>query len=372
MDLKERMAAIDARIAARSAAAGNKPSPSGPVSATPPAPAAPPAAKRFSPADGLADVAGVERLRGFSLKKLFAEAFRRHADADVENCFSGGFASTTPSPASLSGEWPTPWVFARCLVLSLLAYAGLDFGFAHFGNPKFLPGMIAVGSFAVPVATLLFFFEMNVWRNVSLYQVVKMLFLGGVLSLVFAMFGFRSGPGGWLGSSLGASSAGVIEELAKLAALACLADSARFGRSLNGLLLGAAVGAGFAAFESAGYAFEALLGGGGMALGVCRGVLFDRGVLSPFGHVAWTAIAGAAFWRAKRGSTSGFSAFFSWKFLRLFAVPVLLHMLWNSPWNPPFKLKFLLVGFVDWVVVFALVQEGMSESRRASRAARGA
>ena len=73
------------------------------------------------------------------------------------------------------------------------------------------------------------------------------------------------------------------------------------------LLIGAAVGAGFGALESAGYAFEAFLrpvasegGQGGLTKGY--NALVDnivlRGFLAPFMHVIWTANAAAALWIA--------------------------------------------------------------------------
>ncbi len=373
MDLHERMAALDARIAARASALNQRrPADVGAV----PAPATSATGqgavaghddatgdKAFSPVDGVTDAAGLTRLSGFSFGKLFSEVFRHHSDEETEDYFSGGYPSTTPQPETLSGSWPAPWIFTRCLFAALLVYAALDFGVGKFGNLNLIPGMVVIGSFAVPVATLLFFMEMNVWRNVSLFQTLRVFFFGGVLSLLLVLFGFDSSLGRWLDNSMGASCAGVIEEIGKLAALAFLARSSRYDRLLNGLLLGAAVGAGFAAFESSGYAFCALLSSGDAALSACRYNIILRGVLSPFGHVVWTAMAGAALWRAKNGGRIAASSFFKWKFLRLFSVPVLMHMLWNSDWNPPYMLKYLLIGIIDWIVVLAIVQEGLEEVR---------
>ena len=40
-----------------------------------------------------------------------------------------------------------------------------------------------IGSFVVPFSVVVLFFELNTPRNVSVYQVGKMLLLGGALSL---------------------------------------------------------------------------------------------------------------------------------------------------------------------------------------------
>ena len=41
-----------------------------------------------------------------------------------------------------------------------------------------------IGSFVVPLAVVILFFELNTPKNVSVYQVGKLLLLGGALSLI--------------------------------------------------------------------------------------------------------------------------------------------------------------------------------------------
>ena len=55
---------------------------------------------------------------------------------------------------------------------------------------------------------------------------------------------------------MGASSAAPMEETAKVLAMVVVARAAKYRYKLNGLLVGAAVGVGFAAFESMGYALN--------------------------------------------------------------------------------------------------------------------
>src|SRR5215203_6612567 len=92
---------------------------------------------------------------------------------------------------------------------------------------------------------------------------------------------------------------GFIEEFVKLAALVWCARGLRAHTPRDGALLGATVGFGFAALESAGYAFNALFSEqGGLSLGTLVQTELVRGLLTPFGHGLWTAIAGAVLFAA--------------------------------------------------------------------------
>jgi RsiW-degrading membrane proteinase PrsW (M82 family) len=315
--------------------------------------------------DRISAAAGVERLEGFSLGDTFSEVFSRHSDEDVERYFTVGGPETTPSLDQVDAGWPRPWVFLRMLLLALLVYFGFDQAWEQYHNPNLLPGLIIVGSFAVPFATLMFFFEFNARRNVSMFQVNKLVVLGGVLSLIFALLLFQVTDFfrlGWLGPSV----APLAEEPGKLLALAFVWNNRRYPYLLNGLLLGAAVGAGFAAFESAGYALRFGLANGS---DVMKDTIVVRGLLSPFGHIVWTAMSAGALWRVKRGQPFTLEMTRDPRFLRVFVCAVVLHMIWNSSLSLPFYLKYVILGSVAWVVIFGLVQEGLKELRAEKAAA---
>lgn len=98
---------------------------------------------------------------------------------------------------------------------------------------------------------------------------------------------------------------------------------------LNGLLIGSAVGAGFAVFESAGYAFQALWYGNSYSSMV--NAINIRAILSSGGHVVWAAITGAALMIALGGKIFTWNAIKNKKFVRLFIIPVILHSVWDMP-----------------------------------------
>ena len=308
----------------------------------------------------ISTAAGVEKIQGWSAADMFSEVFKHRSEEEIESYFGVGTPTTTPSLLDVETSWPKPWAFFRSLALSLAVYVGFVFAWNEFGNPYLLPGLMMVGSFAVPLSILIFFFEMNVLRNISLYQLIRLVLVGGLLSILISLFGFRwTGLENWLG----AMSAGIVEETGKTVTLVLMARNPRYRWTLNGLLLGAAVGTGFAVFETAGYAFDhGLLEGGTQGM---LNVIFTRGVLSVFGgHALFTGLVGAALWRVRAGRPITQEMLLDPRFLRVFALAVVLHMVWNSPVQLPLLGKYLIVGFVAWVALLSFIQDGLRQVRR--------
>ena len=313
-------------------------------------------------------IIGLDELKDFKLRHIFSHVFQKHSFSDMEEQLVTGTSKNTPAITEIETDWARPWLFSRLLAIALIVSVLLLIGFRTFGNPKLLADLIFVGSFAVPLATLVFFLEMNAPRNISIFTVIALVFLGGVASLLVALVFFRNLE--FLTTTFGAAGAAMIEEPAKLLIVIFL-----FGKSvrnrwvLNGLLLGAAVGTGFEAFESAGYAFEQTMQYGADA-GVDNIIL--RGLLAPFMHVVWTANAAGALWLVKGQNKFTWNMLGSARFLRVFASSVLLHFTWNSnitiiPIPLIYDVKFLILGFISWFIAFMLIQQGLkqlNESRK--------
>ena len=195
------------------------------------------------------EITGLNGRRGFSLWHFFADVFRRHDRDEILEVFCCGTHATTPPLHAVSSAWPTPWIFARMLLACLLLYFGFDWASSTFQNANLVPGLMFVGNFAIPFCVMVFFFELNVRRDVPFFDVMRAMMYGGLIALIFALILVEFSPDvlRWV--------AGPIEEPAKLLAVILIAGSRRNGRILTGLLLGAGVGAGFAAFESSGYTF---------------------------------------------------------------------------------------------------------------------
>ena len=326
-----------------------------------------------SASDLITEKLGLERIEGFSVIRFFSQVFRKHDPNEVENLFTVGSSLTTPSLHPHMAVLPNPWVFFRVFLSSLVVYVLFHYGATHFENPLVIPALIFVGSFAIPFATLIFFFEINTPRNVSIVRLIQLVILGGSFSILLSLLLFKMTP---LLGILGAPSAGIVEEIGKLCTVLAtmrLIPMDRYPFRLNALLFGAAVGTGFAAFESAGYALLSsfsllgLMSGQVVDVSKMTSIITLRGVMSPFAHIVWTAIATSAYWIARKEHDGMFSTILSRKFLTLFSVPVVLHFIWNMNWTGPFWIKYWILAFIAWIVVLSLVQSGLKEIGNAAR-----
>jgi protease PrsW len=303
------------------------------------------------------NLAGTEDLEGFSLREMFSQVFKKRSEEEIDDYFIVGTHRTTPPIQEVECGWPKPWFFMRVLMLVGIVYLGFTFAFEQFHNANLIPGLIMMGSLAVPLSTVFLFFELNTPRNVSLRQALTLVCSGGIVSLIVALAGFNLANLGWMGDM----QAGIVEEIGKLLAVVILVRGARYRYILNGMLFGAAVGAGFAAFESAGYAFRFLLQTNSAV--EMSSVIHLRAFLSPFGHVAWTAVAAGALWRVKGAANFNPGMLLRPQFLKTFSIPVGLHMLWDGPIPSPGNVVQIGLGVVGWFVVFGLVQAGLRQVR---------
>jgi RsiW-degrading membrane proteinase PrsW (M82 family) len=133
---------------------------------------------------------------------------------------------------------------------------------------------------------------------------------------------------------------GLVEEAVKLGALAFLTRRLAHKYARDGLILGAAVGFGFAAFESAGYAFTALFTEQGLSLMQVVQTELLRGLLAPVGHGLWTAILGGVLFAA-----SGREHFaLTRRLLFTFLGVSVLHALWDSMHSIALMVTLVLTG----------------------------
>ncbi len=167
-------------------------------------------------------------------------------------------------------------------------------------NANLVPTVILLGSFLVPVTFVAYAFEHRVTDVLTSQTIFVGFVYGGVLGVLGAsLLEAFLVPQLPLLSFLGV---GLIEEGCKLAVVWWLARRLSAYDTIDGIVLGATVGFGFAAFETAGYAFNALFTiPQGLSLGSLVETQVLRGILAPVGHGLWTGILGGVLFHAARG-----------------------------------------------------------------------
>ncbi|HEV8570311.1 MAG TPA: PrsW family glutamic-type intramembrane protease [Actinoplanes sp.] len=204
-------------------------------------------------------------------------------------------------------------------------------------NPNLVPTLVLLGSFLVPVTFVVWAFGRRHSGEVTAELLFTTFVTGGVLGVLAASLleSYLLHPSPWLFLGVG-----LIEEAVKLLALAFLTRQLTHKYARDGIILGAAVGFGFAAFESAGYAFTALFTEQGLSLMQLVQTELLRSVLAPVGHGLWTAILGGVLF-----SSSGREHFaLTWRLLFSYLGVSILHALWDSMHSIALVLTLLLTG----------------------------
>lgn len=334
-------------------------------------------------------ITGLSGVKGFSIGAILGGIFKHHTEKEITDFFCCGSEKTTPSIRDVDTRVPSPWIFARFLLWVVILYIGFYLAYDHWGNIRFFPSLLFVGNFGIPLCILILIAELNILRDISFYVICKAIILGALISFVFTSILnpiiAQSADNYW---------AGPVEETAKLLAAIFVGRNLMNGRILTGLLIGTAVGAGFEALESAGYAFDTFAK---YCAGCFSGVIgkindvssvekllqISKGLgaqlsiieiqeraLSALmgGHMLWTAITTGALWMAmgKRkleGSSASFiDCLIDLRFLRIAVISIALHMFWNSGFLAnSYMLKFFITLVITWGVTLALISAGYKQ-----------
>lgn len=218
-------------------------------------------------------------------------------------------------------------------------------------GPLIVYALTVVGALLVPIAFVQYLAESNLLplRPVELLATGV---LGAALGLP-AAYGLQHAAGLVPGSLLASVLIASVEEPAKLLGVLWLVRRHELRFQVDGVLLGAAAGMGFAALETALYGAARLETAGALV-----GVLWFRALLAPFSHGTWTALVAATFWRTRfenrritflaLAAVIGLHALWDWS-----AVPVPLNIVW-----------MLLIGLMSVVFLRIIRQQAVLEEAR--------
>ncbi|MEU5215875.1 PrsW family intramembrane metalloprotease [Streptomyces sp. NPDC020807] len=231
---------------------------------------------------------------------------------------------TPPPPAAPPVPQPRPGLWKRCLWGGLALWVLTAVVTYATENTTLLPTLILLGSFLVPAVFVLWAYERH-GQDFGVPVILGCFLTGGILGVLGAsvMEYYLLHPSLWIFLGVG-----LIEEAVKLVALMFVVRRYPGLRGVRaGIVLGGTVGFGFAAFESAGYAFNAAVTMDGIDLRSLLETEILRGVLAPFGHGLWTAIAGGVLFAFRRPD-GRFR--FTGAVIGTYLGVAVLHALWDS------------------------------------------
>lgn len=294
-----------------------------------------------------------------TLRDIFSEVGRKHTAEERDSVFIAGTELTTPKEADMLSSWVKPFMFARFFIYCLLGCVALYFLWTALDYAGGVYLLVAGIPFILPITLLILVWEMHIPRNISLLEVIKIVAAGGILSIFIAMIGFRGT------ADMAAMWAGIIEEPAKLLVIYFVLKRKNYVYILDGILIGTAVGTGFAAFESLIYSMN------GFILSDSYGLLVAliRAFTAIAGHGIWAGLVGGALVMAKGTEEVEIRHLFKLDFLKYFALAILLHAYHNMGINVGLPVFFggllsteRIIETVIVVVIFlGFLRTGVSE-----------
>lgn len=234
------------------------------------------------------------------------------------------------------------WSWIKILCGGLILFWLLEQALIHTGDLNFIPSLLMVGTFTVPLAFCALLYSRRHQPNVPWVTLGLCAIWGGILGSVVAgrlEYDTIQKLGG-----LPTLIVGVIEELAKLIVPLYFLLRNHYKSEYDGIMIGAASGAGFATLESMGYGLMALLLSQGNVTATVEVLLF-RSLLAPAAHIAWSGLLGGALWHAKYHQGTGRFRLLIYTYIGV----VVLHALWDSV---GFIFGYIVLGTVSltWLV----------------------
>ncbi len=295
---------------------------------------------------------------------IFSDSLKKHSRQDMEYAMIAGTSMDSATESNMLQKWRKPWLFGRILlgglVISALIFAVVYvcvqlFGISHIAALNLL--FVVIPPLVVPFALMIFFWELNIPRNISIYQLLGYFMVGGMLSILATLIVDIVAPQG------GAVLAPFSEEPGKLIAVLILiklfgSNKNRKVYGITGLVIGAAVGAGFGGFESAQYAYNTVdwvqVGGFYIWDEAFEAIVTNealRGAFAVCGHTLFCAPYAAAVALHMNGNKLVKGSLRNRDFYITFAASFIAHFIWNTrteAYNAFFALKLVLTIAILW------------------------
>ncbi|MBQ8663197.1 MAG: PrsW family intramembrane metalloprotease [Eubacterium sp.] len=294
-----------------------------------------------------------------SWKDIFSDVRKKHTKEETDRVLIAGTSLTTPKEEEMLAGWQKPFVFARFFLIYLIGLFALLILYRVLQHPGGAMLLMIGLPCIFPLTMLLLVWEMHIPRSISLVEVIEVVAIGGILSLIVAVIGFNT-------TDIGAAIlAGVIEEPAKIIIAFYFLKRRNRKYILDGILIGVAVGAGFAMLESIYYSLSSFYTDG-LSAGVSLALL--RCVRSISSHAMYAGIAAGGLMLATKKEVLNIKHLLKPEFLKYFALAIVLHAINNAG---DLGLPVFFGGFVSipWLVktiiglwvLFSLIKKGVNQ-----------
>lgn len=293
---------------------------------------------------------------------LFKGAWKRRHAADYEATCMQGMRT-----ASVRLDPSTPWLYLRVfgflLLITVLCWV-INF---VSGFTLMVPALF-FGSMAVPFTLMIFMFELNFARNVSIIEMLRISAYGGLLAILFAIL-FNSR---WSGDqAISLALAGPIEECVKFFIVYMFVRKKKLRYISSGVLVGFAVGASFDMFETMMYGWNSYLeqvGQTGEYADACIEAIATvsaRSFLAIFaGHHFWTGIVSGVLVASIGNVDASTKNTFSGNALLTLLFVIVLHTTWNlsSLANLYVTITIqIIIAIITVCVSVALINVGLAQ-----------
>lgn len=282
---------------------------------------------------------GCEYEHVYTERFLFKGLLRKRTARERDITLTQGMFEGSETHTVLGIEAPWLWFRALCAMI-VLTLIGMVCSILT-KNPTC--GVIFCGSM-VAIPLLVFIFESNFARNISIIDVIKYFLLGGMTSIILTILFVPMSESNVLAT---VGYAPVFEEIAKAVVAAFFISRLKTKSVISGLLVGFAVGAGFTVFENLQYGInsyseglilgvlELTLGGDAAAAveeanAMAMAIALSRSLTDIFAkHHYWTGIFGACFVLFGKKDRSVISNLLNWRVILTLVVCVFLHSFFN-------------------------------------------
>lgn len=270
---------------------------------------------------------------------------------EKERAIMSGLPGNVPYESDMVKEWKPPFLFYKfflyCFVLMILIFlCSYMYGFGDALLVSTVPYMI-------PLTMLIFIWELNIPRNISIMEMLYISFFGGIVC--FLVIFFIEDITGLSHTDSSLFTQPLLSTVAKLLLVCVFLRRKSRGYGLNGVLVGAAVGAGYTMMETASDLFD-LAEYAGQITGV-MGLIIVRIIIAVGGDILWTAAYGGALALAKGRETLKGKHLGDSLFLICLIGTYLMKVLWD------YDITNFLMRFSDskaavWLHAFLVVYQG--------------